>query len=34
MKRYSERLFEGERALFAEKDAEVVDSVFADGESP
>ena len=34
MKEYREQLFTGERALFAERDANIYDSVFKDGESP
>jgi len=34
MKKYEQGLFVGERALFSERDAVIVDSVFADGESP
>ena len=34
MKEYREQLFVGERALFAERDANIYDSVFRDGESP
>lgn len=34
MKRYEQGLFVGERALFGSREVEIVDSVFADGESP
>ncbi len=34
MKKYEQGLFVGERALFASRDIKIVDSVFADGESP
>lgn len=34
MKRYEQKLFVGERALFSERDSLIIDSVFADGESP
>lgn len=34
MKKYEQGLFVGERALFASRDVRIIDSVFADGESP
>ena len=34
MKEYRQQFFKGERALYAEKDAKIYDSIFDDGESP
>lgn len=34
MKTIQEKHFEGERSLFKERDAKIIDSVFENGESP
>ncbi|MTV81506.1 DUF3737 family protein [Secundilactobacillus folii] len=34
MRQYQNQYFEGERSLFAEEDAEIIDTTFAKGESP
>ena len=34
MKEYRNEFFKGERALYGETDARIVDSIFDDGESP